>query len=160
MTRIAGGDEGGRTAAATPADHALSGDERMTLQGPPLKSSLKWRTPSGPSEGLARCFEAQAVPGSTVELTSNAVAVSLADMPEARALREVLPDQAGGVFVGAAFPRGVRRSKVEVHPVQRFNTGVVMELGAVVQRDVRTVPLDRCAIGDVPSGVPAPRGSR
>ena len=56
-------------------------------------------------------------------------------MTQVGALGQVLPDEAVGVLVGAAFPRMVRRRKIDFRVQDVFQFPVVMKLGAIVSRD-------------------------
>ncbi len=66
--------------------------------------------------------------GPVVELCRNAIAVVLRQVFHALALGQVLPDQAVGVFVGAAFPGMVRRGEVEAGLGRMLDHRVAMEL--------------------------------
>ncbi len=59
-------------------------------------------------------MKAESFPRSGVELGGDAIAVVLGEVRHALAFREVLADQAVGVFVGPAFPGMVRRREINV----------------------------------------------
>ncbi len=65
----------------------------------------------------------------------NAIAVVLGEVGHALAFREILPEQAVGVFVSAALPGMVRGGEVEAGTGRAFEGCVAMELGAVVDGD-------------------------
>ena len=54
--------------------------------------------------GLLRSAEVVALPGSGIEPRGDGVAASLRESSHACSLGEILPDEAVGVLVGAAFP--------------------------------------------------------
>ena len=63
------------------------------------------------------------------------IAVVLRQVRHALFLRQVLAKEPVGVFIGAAFPRMVRRREVEAGAGALLDRGVAVELGPVVRRD-------------------------
>ena len=63
------------------------------------------------------------------------MAVALADVREALAFREVLPQQSVEVLVAAAFPWSMRVGEIAAYTGGLFELLVTVELGAVVPGD-------------------------
>ena len=82
---------------------------------------------------LVRRPVAQAFARPAVELIVHLLHALLADAPQRLALREVLAQQAVGVLVGAALPRVVRKSEVELDADLLRDLGVGRELLAPVE---------------------------
>ncbi len=74
-------------------------------------------------------------PRPAVEFRRDPIAIVLDEVGHALALGEILAEQAVGVFVGAAFPRMVRRGEVETRRRRALEAGVVVEFGAVIDGD-------------------------
>jgi hypothetical protein len=70
-----------------------------------------------------------------IEAASDGVALRLRQRSQRGALRQVLTNQAIGVFVGAALPGVIRSREVELQPRLLFNLFVAVKLGSVVRRD-------------------------
>ena len=70
-----------------------------------------------------------------VQIVADLVALSLSHRAHARSLRKVLPEQPVEVLVAASLPRVVRCCEVDLHWEALFELGVIVELGAVVERD-------------------------
>src|SRR6266540_1543900 len=75
------------------------------------------------------------LPRPAVQFRSDPIAIVLGEVGHALAFGQILPDQAVGVFVGAAFPRMVRCGEVETRRRRSLEPGVVVEFGAVIDGD-------------------------
>ena len=98
---------------------------------------------SGPSAGdigdavidFGRSAEAEAAPGSVVELGGDGGALTLRERGEVGAFGQVLPEKPIGVLVGAAFPGVVRSGEVEFGAQALLDCFVQVELGTVISGD-------------------------
>jgi len=81
---------------------------------------------------FVRSEEAEAFPGTVVEVVGDLSAKGAGEMAKRSALREVLADESVGVLVGAAFPRVMGSSEVEGSIEGVLNRLVAVELDAVI----------------------------
>ncbi len=72
-----------------------------------------------------------------IELAGKSIAVVLREPGHALARGEILPDEAVGVCVGAAFPRMMGRGEVKAGAGRLLDRRVAMELRPVVRRNRR-----------------------
>src|SRR3989454_1889571 len=78
---------------------------------------------------------AEPLPWSAIQFGSDPIAIVLGEVSHALALRQVLAHEAIGVFVGAAFPRMVRRGEVETRRRRSLEAGGVVGFGFVFDGD-------------------------
>lgn len=94
-----------------------------------------------------RGSESQSLPGAHIQFASHFVAFGLCDFAHAHSFWEVLPKQSIEVLVGAPLPRVIGGGEVALDWVNLLDGLVIMELGAVVERDrleALAVLRDRC----------------
>src|SRR6266511_1606666 len=103
----------------------------------PQQSDINFEVQHGVSSGIAflRGSKAEPLPRPAVQFRSDPIAIVLGEVGHALALGEILAEQAIGVFVGAAFPRMVRRGEVETYRRRSLEPGGVVEFGAVIDGD-------------------------
>ena len=89
----------------------------------------------GPPNKLGRCSVVQTLSWSVVQAALNVAAVLLRNVSHAATFRKVLPNQSVRVLVCATLPRMLRRCEVVLHFRLRLQHLVIIELGAVIERD-------------------------
>ena len=77
-------------------------------------------------------FKLQGLTGSFVELTSHFVQMSLRMHRQVGPLREVLPEQTIGVFIGTALPRTLRIAEVNVDVGRQRKSSMIRKFLAPV----------------------------
>src|SRR5436190_15968267 len=78
---------------------------------------------------------AQPLPRPAVEFRSDPIAIVLGEVGHALSFGQILPDQAVGVFVGAALPRVMRGGEVEAGGGGPLELGVVVKLCPIIDGD-------------------------
>lgn len=101
---------------------------------------MKCNTPSCVMVRPVRGSESQSLSGAHIQFARHFVAFSLRDFAHGHSFWEVPPKQSVEVLVGAPLPRVIRGGEVALDRVHLLDGLVVMELGAVVERD-RLEPL-------------------
>src|SRR5688572_4856159 len=91
-------------------------------------------------QDLVRGPVAMSFPWSGVESSGDGIAATLGEARHVGVLGQVLPDQAVGVLVGAALPGVMRIGEVERHAGGVLDSGIAVELGAVVGGDGLELP--------------------
>lgn len=91
-------------------------------------------------EDLERRSEAEPLARSCVKFARDGVAQVLAKAGHALTFRQVLPNQAVGVFVAAALPRVVRGGEVKDGAGMLLDLLVIVELRAIITGDGRKRP--------------------
>jgi len=84
-------------------------------------------------ENFEGALEGQALPGPVVQRADMGLELPVCDFRQIRGLGKVLPQQAVGVLIGAAFPRMIRVGEVDRQVEFAFQFEGPGELAAVVQ---------------------------
>ena len=107
-------------------------------------------------ESLCWGFVFQGLTWPLIELTRGFVQISLRVYRQVGSFREVLPQQSIGVLVGAALPRTLRVTEVDVDIGRQGKTPMIGKLLAPAHSCFSTWPEDRFPSDQVPPGPQPP----